>query len=125
MNIVQAPAPDVISSMDVCRICHFSKSRLSQVLREHPAGSAHPFPAPAKIKAGGGRTINVYDRAAVKAWQQARTRPRRKAVYVLVTHYRRHGKIGMAARAAKIHPDTARRWLRDLNIPTPTERQPS
>lgn len=119
----QAPAPDVIGSAGVCAICKFTKSRLTQVIREHPASSDHPFPAYAEIMAAG-RPFRVWDRASVVAWQRARTHPQRKAQYVLVTHYKRHGKIGAASRAARIHPDTARRWLRELGVPTPSERQP-
>lgn len=113
MNVDRAPAPDVAGPAEVRKLLGgISRQRLAQLRAEHD-----DFPEHVELEIG-----RVWDRAAIRAWQQARTYPKRKAMYVLVTHYKRHGQLGYAARAAKIHTTTARRWLRELRIPLPSER---
>lgn len=118
MSEHRAPAPDVSHLADartVRRLLgNISSERLRQIMRDHD-----DFPEHAVIAGG-----YVWDRASIKAWQLARTRPRRRAVYVLLTTYGRTGKLGVSARAAGMHTTTARRWLRRMGKPLPSDRQP-
>ena len=110
----RSPAPDVVGPAEARAIIGCNRQRF-HVLSKRP-----DVPASRELEIG-----RVWDRAAVKAWQQARTEPRRRAIYVLRTAYARNGgKLNAAARSAGVHPNTARRWLRDLGIPTPYERPP-
>lgn len=114
MNVNRAPAPDVAGPCEVRKLLGgISGERLRQILKEH----ADTFPTYRELEIG-----RVWDRAAVKAWQQARTLPRRRQMARLVAHYRHHGKLNAAARHAGIHSTTARAWLRELEIPTPHEK---
>lgn len=113
MNVNQAPAPDVAGPAEVRRLIgNVTGERLRQIIRDHPE-----FPAYRTLVIG-----RVWDRAAVKAWQFARTNPRRRQMVRLVAHYRRHGILAAAARHVDIHETTARAWLRELEIPTPSEK---
>lgn len=106
MNVDRAPAPDAAGSHEVRQILGgISRTRLAQIQKEHP-----DFPAYRELEIG-----RVWDRAAVKAWQLARTRPRRKAIYVLRMVYGRTGNLAGAARSAGVSVSTARRWMRELH----------
>jgi hypothetical protein len=115
----RAPAPDVIGAAEVCRICKISPARVSQLA--HDPNST--FPDSTCIPAGGfQKHIRVWDRAAVIAWQQARTKPKRRAIYTLLMVYGRTHKLGVSARAAGVHKTTAIRWLRELGVPLASDR---
>lgn len=106
----RAPAPDVIGTADAAEICCFSKSRLSQVINDPHT----TFPTPAKIQAAGVAKVYAFDRAAVIAWQQARTRPKRRAMYIVLMEHGKGHTVSQAAASAGVHSTTARAWLKEL-----------
>jgi hypothetical protein len=106
----RAAAPDVIGAADAARICCFSKSRLSQIIND----PLTTFPSPAKIQAAGRAKVYAFDRAAVVAWQQARTLPKRRAMYVVLMEHGKGRTVSQAAASAGVHSTTARAWLKEL-----------
>lgn len=104
--------PDVYGSDEACRVLGVSRQRLAQLRAEHP-----DFPPFTKLKIG-----RVFDGPLIRAWQQARTAPRRREMYRLACSYRAHGNVNRAARHVGINPATARKWLRELEIPLPSQK---
>jgi hypothetical protein len=113
--------PDVYGPAEVQRILGgVTRQRLHQIRRQYRGPGAPPpgpFPTPTPLEIG-----NVWDGPLIRAWQQARTRPRRRAMYVLATQYGRHGNVSKAARSAGIHRTTAVSWLRELGMKLPGEK---
>lgn len=109
----RAPAPDVIGSAEVRRILGgISRERLRQIVANADSnGFPHWRDVPGSGYAGSNR---VWDRAAVRAWQTARTEPRRKAMYVLLMTHGRTGSVITAARAAGVSTTTGYKWLREV-----------
>jgi hypothetical protein len=104
--------PDVLGSDEVCRVLGVSRARLSQLRAEHA-----DFPPYTKLKLG-----RVYDGPSIRAWQQARTQPRRRAMYRFLCSYRATGNLSRAARHVGVHRTTGATWLRELGVPLPSEK---
>jgi hypothetical protein len=105
--------PDVYGSDEVCQVLGgISRQRLAAIRKDHP-----DFPAFTKLKIG-----RVYDGPLVRAWQEARTKPRRHAMYRFACSYRATGNLTRACRHVDITRTTGARWLRELGIPLPSER---
>jgi hypothetical protein len=104
--------PDVYGSDEACRVLGVARQRLHQLRAEHD-----DFPPYTKLKIG-----RVYDGPAIRAWQQARTAPRRREMYRFLCSYRATGNLSRAARHVGVHRTTGATWLRELGVPLPSEK---
>jgi hypothetical protein len=99
--------PDVYGSAEVCKaLGGITRGRLSQIRAAHP-----DFPAPTRLEIG-----NVWDGPLVRAWQEARTKPRRQAMYRFACSFRATGNIAHAARHVGVHYKTGVNWTRELGL---------
>jgi hypothetical protein len=100
--------PDVYGSEEVREVLGgISRGRLSQIVND----PAKAFPPHTVLAIG-----RVWDGPLVRAWQEARTKPRRQAMYRFACSYRATGNIAHAARHVGVHYKTGVNWTRELGL---------
>jgi hypothetical protein len=103
--------PDVVGSAEAVALLGISRQRLTQLTN---ASASNGFPPFRELRTG-----RVWDRAALVAWDQDRKAPAKARRTTVLRSYRQTGNVTRAARAAGVHVTTARRILRDLEVPLP------
>lgn len=108
--------PDVVGSAEAVALLQISRQRLTQLAA---AAASNGFPPHRELRTG-----RVWDRASLVAWDQDRKAPAKARRTTVLRVYRRTGVLAEAARAADVHVTTARRILRDLEVPLPQDGVP-
>jgi predicted DNA-binding transcriptional regulator AlpA len=105
--------PDVVGSAEITALLNVNRQRLKQLM---DAADRNGFPPPRELRTG-----RVWDRASVLAWDADRKAPAKARRTTVLRSYRQTGNVAHAARTAGVHVTTARRILRDLEVPLPND----